>query len=247
MRIRKKCRNVGREYNPPCFASRAMTLNVQEAATLLGVSSDTLRRWARQGLLGMRLPSGDLQFRKPELERWAREHGLRLRAPATARAATSVTDELPLLSAMRRGGFVPRVTGADRFEALADLVRQAPLAGEVDRAQLLEQLVSRERLSSTGLGHGVALPHPRTPSAAFARESAVVVGFLERALDWEAVDQQPVHSVMLLLSPAPAAHLKVLSRVAFLLRDDGFCQMLAEHAGEDLVLAKVEELEPRQG
>ncbi len=227
-----------------------MSLDVRESARLLGVSPDTLRRWARQGLLGMRAPGGELRFERPELEAWARRQGLALREiPVAAPTWPKVDDAAarPFLTALGRGGVLEAVSGAEPAEVLASMVSRAELADCADRAALLEQLVARESLGTTGLGHGVALPHPRTPNPAFAAVPTVVLGLLEQPVDWKAVDGRPVHAAMLLLSPTPPEHLKVLSRAAFLLRDDPFCSLLAAGPVEAEILRAIDQLEPGQG
>lgn len=230
-----------------------MSLDVLASARMLGVSPDTLRRWARQGLLGMRAPGGDLHFERPELEAWARRNGLSLReVPAAASAegrleAPGSLDPRPLMGALQRGGIHRRLPVARRDEALAALVELAPLRPEADRGALLEQLLAREQLGSTGLGRGVALPHPRSPSSSFVVEPVLVLAGLAEPVDWAALDGLPVHSVILLLSPSPPAHLAVLARAAFLLRDEEFCGLLACGAGASELLARIDLLEPRQG
>lgn len=230
-----------------------MSLDVLASARMLGVSPDTLRRWARQGLLGMRAPGGELCFERPELEAWARRHGLSLREALAAPAAESSADSpgaidpRPFLGALQRGGIHRRIPAADRDEALATLVELAPLRPEADRGALLEQLLAREQLASTGLGRGVALPHPRSPGASFVLEPTLVLAGLAAPVDWAALDGLPVHSVILLLGPSPPAHLAVLARAAYLLRDEEFCRLLACGAGAGELLARVDLLEPRQG
>jgi PTS system nitrogen regulatory IIA component len=95
--------------------------------------------------------------------------------------------------------------------------KAAELCGQSERA-IQEVLQQRERLGSTGVGHGIAIPHGKLSRLSklfglFAR--------LERSIDFEALDGQPVDLVFLLLAPeaAGADHLKALARVARLLRD----------------------------
>ena len=95
--------------------------------------------------------------------------------------------------------------------------RAAELSGQGERT-ILEILQQREKLGSTGVGNGIAIPHGKLPKldrlfGLFAR--------LDRPIDFEALDDQPVDLVFLLLAPenAGADHLKALARVARLLRD----------------------------
>ena len=95
--------------------------------------------------------------------------------------------------------------------------RAAELSGQSERT-ILEILQQREKLGSTGVGNGIAIPHGKLPKldrlfGLFAR--------LDRPIDFEALDDAPVDLVFLLLAPenAGADHLKALARVARLLRD----------------------------
>ncbi len=228
-----------------------MPLTLDQAAEMLGVTAETMRRWARQGLLGARLPSGELRFEEAELRRWALRHGLQPRAPGTGPGRTAGGDEEtaagPLLAALRRGGVVGELPGGPAAEVLARLVERAPLAEGVDRARLLDELLAREALSSTALGGGVAMPHPRHPSPAFAARPRVCVAWLRPPADWRALDGQPVHTAFLLVSPGPREHLQVLSHLAFLFRDPAFCAFLAGPPSAEALLAEIEAREPRAG
>ena len=102
--------------------------------------------------------------------------------------------------------------------------RAAPLTGMNERT-IFETLLERERLGSTGIGRGTAVPHGRLANL------ARIVGLflrLEKPIDFEAVDDQPVDLVFLLLTPdaAGADHLKALARVSRLLRDRTICEKL---------------------
>jgi PTS system nitrogen regulatory IIA component len=216
-----------------------MELGLQDAARLLGVSAETVQRWARQGRLGVLRPSGDFQVGLEELRTWAAEQGLRLRESSAAVAPPS-----PLHAALGRGGVRDGVSGAGPDEVLADLVAAAPLAPGADRAAMLQQLRARENMASTGFGGGVALPHPRTPSRDFVSAPLVLIGLLARPVDWRALDGRPVHTAILLASPTPQEHLQILSRLAFLLRDARFCSALESRAAGPEILALAERLEP---
>lgn len=120
---------------------------------------------------------------------------------------------------------VASLRAATKKQCLQELARRAaPLVGR-DERRIFEVLLERERLGSTGIGSGVAVPHGRLaglmrPHGLFAR--------LEKPVDFEAIDSQPVDLVFLLLTPdsAGADHLKALARVSRLLRDRAICEKL---------------------
>src|SRR5690348_7420620 len=110
-------------------------------------------------------------------------------------------------------------------QAIQELAaRAADLTGQSEK-EILEILLQREKLGSTGVGSGVAIPHGKLPKLGrlfglFAR--------LERGIDFEALDGQPVDLIFLLLAPegAGADHLKALARIARLLRDQDVAKKL---------------------
>ncbi|HET9718091.1 MAG TPA: PTS IIA-like nitrogen regulatory protein PtsN [Pseudolabrys sp.] len=119
-------------------------------------------------------------------------------------------------------------------QAIQELAAHAAkLTGESEKA-ILEILLQREKLGSTAVGNGVAIPHGKMPRLGrlvglFAR--------LERAIDFEALDNQPVDLIFLLLAPeaAGADHLKALARVARQLRDPEIARRLRESRDADAI------------
>lgn len=93
--------------------------------------------------------------------------------------------------------------------------------------EIFDTLLEREQLGSTGLGNGIAIPHGKI--AGLAGVTAVFVR-LERPIDFDAVDDQPVDLAIMLLAPmgSGADHLKALSRVARILRDDRVVEALRD-------------------
>jgi PTS system nitrogen regulatory IIA component len=122
-------------------------------------------------------------------------------------------------------GVVPNLKVANKKQALQELAkRAAEVTGQYERA-IFDVLLERERLGTTGVGNGIAIPHGKLPQLTrlyglFAR--------LENPINFEAIDEQPVDLIFLLLAPeqAGADHLKALARVSRLLRDRGICEKL---------------------
>jgi PTS system nitrogen regulatory IIA component len=120
---------------------------------------------------------------------------------------------------------IARLRATSKKQALQDLARRASeLTGHPERA-IFSTLMKRERLGTTGVGNGIAIPHGKLPNlesmfGIFAR--------LENPIDFEAIDDRPVDLIFLLLAPeaAGADHLKALARVSRLLRDKRACEKL---------------------
>jgi PTS system nitrogen regulatory IIA component len=131
---------------------------------------------------------------------------------------------------------LPNLKAGNKKQALQELARKASeLTGQHERA-IFDVLLERERLGTTGVGHGIAIPHGKLSSldrvhGVFAR--------LERPIDFDAIDEQPVDLIFLLLAPeqAGADHLKALARVSRLLRDQSMCEKLRGAESGDAIYA----------
>jgi PTS system nitrogen regulatory IIA component len=141
---------------------------------------------------------------------------------------------MPLNDLVALNAIIPALKVTSKKQALQELAaRAAPLCGQNERA-IFEILVQREKLGSTAVGNGIAIPHGKMPNLAklfglFAR--------LDKPIDFESLDGQPVDLIFLLLAPegAGADHLKALARVARLLRDASTAHKLrASHDADAL-------------
>ena len=109
--------------------------------------------------------------------------------------------------------------------------------------RIFETLVERERLGTTGVGAGIAIPHGRM---AEAKTITGIFARLENGIDYEAVDSQPVDLVFMLLAPenAGADHLKALARVSRLLRDKATCEKLRAAKSAEALYAPARRADP---
>jgi PTS system nitrogen regulatory IIA component len=119
---------------------------------------------------------------------------------------------------------------------LAELAGKAAGLYKIDERKLFDRLLERERLGSTGIGGGIAIPHGRLttitkPHGLFAR--------LAHPVDFDAIDERPVDVVFLLVTPegAGADHLKALARVSRLLRDRSLVEKLRATEKADALYA----------
>jgi len=120
---------------------------------------------------------------------------------------------------------VARLRASGKKQVLQELAkRAAELTGLAERG-IFEALLERERLGTTGVGDGIAIPHGKL---ADLKRLQGLFARLETPVDFDAVDDQPVDLIFLLLAPegAGADHLKALARISRLLRDRAMCEKL---------------------
>jgi PTS system nitrogen regulatory IIA component len=125
---------------------------------------------------------------------------------------------------------------ASKKQVLQELARRAAHLVDLPERRIFDVLVERERLGSTGLGMGIAIPHGKL---AELRRLHGVFARLERPVDFAAVDDRPVDLVFALLAPenAGADHLKALARISRLLRSAAICEKLRGTDNADALYA----------
>ncbi len=133
-------------------------------------------------------------------------------------------------------GVVANLKATSKKQALQELSRRAAEITGLHERQVFDVLMERERLGTTGVGNGIAIPHGKL--AAFERLYGIFAR-LEKAVDFQAIDDRPVDLIFLLLAPeeAGADHLKALARVSRLLRDHDVCEKLRATQQKDALLA----------
>jgi nitrogen PTS system EIIA component len=143
---------------------------------------------------------------------------------------------MPLNDLVAPQAIIPALKVNNKKQALQEIAaRAAELTGRPER-EILDVLMQRERLGSTAIGNGIAIPHGKLPKlprlfGLFAR--------LDRPIDFEALDGQPVDLIFLLLAPenAGADHLKALARIARLLRDADVTRLLRDSSDREALYA----------
>ncbi|WP_306028201.1 PTS IIA-like nitrogen regulatory protein PtsN [Stappia sp. MMSF_3263] len=127
---------------------------------------------------------------------------------------------------------VPSLKANSKKQALQELAAKAAAVTGLPERDVFDTLLQRERLGSTGVGNGIAIPHGK-----LVRLDKLVGLFarLERPIDFDALDDQPVDLVFVLLAPegAGADHLKALARIARRMRDPGTVAKLRASSDAD--------------
>lgn len=219
-----------------------MELSLRDVARLLEVSEDVVTRWVRQRELRAVQIGGQYRVNKVELQEWAAARGLRISPELYAPAGQ--VDQLPSLhEALTRGQIHYDLQGTQRDEILQEVVRLPTIPPSIDRNLLFQLLLSREQLASTGIGAGIAIPHPREPLVVQISEPMVVLAFLKQPVDFDAIDSLPVRTLFVLLSPSVRVHLQMLSRLMCALHDELVRELLRERMPAQAILQRVAELE----
>jgi PTS system nitrogen regulatory IIA component len=216
-------------------------LSVRDVARLLAVAEKTVHRWVRDGEIPCYRLRGDVRFNRVELQEWAQERGHAVAPDLFG----DVTPDGPLSAALARGGIARALPGTTRDEVLDAVAALPGVPPEIDRRLLADVLRARERLGSTGLGHGLAIPHPRDPLVLHVTAPVLLLALLAQPVDFGAPDGQPVTTLFVILAPGVQDHLQTLSRLAFVLHDAEVLRLLAERAPDAALLDAIRVAERR--
>lgn len=220
-----------------------MDLTIHEVSRLLRLPVNTLERWVRQGKIPVYKSRDGYFFIERELRRWAQARGLVLSSSETHTSHHKESLGDSLTAAFKKGGVVYQVEDDTVSGVLRTLVDAAPLDDFINRDELFQKLIEREDLSSTGIGKGVAIPHPRSPLDNGPVEPGVTTCFLDTPVEYGGIDGVAVFVLFLILTPSTRVHLSILGKLSHFLRDPSFIEFLGKRPAADELLARVEAME----
>ena len=143
---------------------------------------------------------------------------------------------------IERGGIHYNVPGSTPKELLAGAVELLPPVPSLDPKELYREILEREALMSTGVGRGIALPHPRNPMLE-SEDPFVAIIFPVQPLDWNTHDGSKVHTVFLIVSSSAQQHLNTLSKINFLCQQEKFYSLIKARSSKEDVIAAIREAE----
>lgn len=133
-----------------------------------------------------------------------------------------------------QGGIIETSSAKSKKQALQELAARASDITDIDGREIFDTLLQRERLGSTGLGRGIAIPHVK-----FRNLKSMVCLFarLEKPIDFDSHDNEPVDLIFVLLAPEHASgdHLKALARISRLVREPTVLENLRSAKDKDAI------------
>ncbi|HOK95159.1 MAG TPA: PTS sugar transporter subunit IIA [Anaerohalosphaeraceae bacterium] len=220
-----------------------MQLTVRDVARLFAVSEKTVYRWLDQKTLPVYRVNNMYRFNRAELLEWAMANRINVSAELFSEPESADSPLQGLGQALRAGGIYYRVGGTDKASALRSVVELIHLPPEVDRQFLLNVLLAREEMASTGIGDGIAIPHVRNPIVLHVPQPTVSLCFLEKPIDFKAIDGRPVYCLFTIVSPTVRAHLHLLSRLSYALRDAALKHAIEIQASRDEIFSHIGRIE----
>ncbi|MFQ5731959.1 MAG: PTS sugar transporter subunit IIA [Planctomycetaceae bacterium] len=216
-----------------------MQFNIGDVARLFQVTEGTVIRWVQDENLPAELVDSEYRFDRTELLEWAVLKKMRFSPAMFDQVNGGAVREWSVADALMRGGISYRVRGGDRRSALRSVVDGLPLPASFDKDTLLQLFLARERLGTTAIGDGIAIPHPRVPVVLPVGAPLIHLALLDKGVDFGAPDGRPVTTVFAMVCPTVHDHLQLLAKLSLVLQDSRTRNVIAQHSSEDAILGAI--------
>lgn len=143
---------------------------------------------------------------------------------------------------IKRGGVLFDVEGKTPQQIYKNVCDKIKIPAEVTKEGVYAALCDRERVMSTAVGYGIALPHCRGTILKNNDDQQITVCYLKEPIDMNAPDARHVYVMFVLLTSNSQTHLQVLSQLASLFKDSNFKQLLEKHADADQLIKAAQEI-----
>lgn len=222
-----------------------MELTINDIVEIFAVSEETVNTWIEKKKMPYIKANEQYRFNYIELLDWALQKKISLTPEALSLGDRENCQSSVLYQAIKNGRIHYDVPGDNREEVLKAVVDLLPLPPKLNKKYLWQMLVSREKMMSTALGNGIAIPHVRNPVVLNLEHPFITLCFLKKPIDFKAVDGKPVFVLFILVSPSVKSHLTILSRLAYCLQNTKFQGYLQAKATQEEILAEIRILESK--
>jgi PTS system nitrogen regulatory IIA component len=209
----------------------------------LSVAESTVTRWIKHRGLPAQRVNGQYRFHRAEVLEWATANQVKFSLEMLDDLQIAEEPPPSLAAALEEGGIHYKVQDTSKERALRALVALLPLPEGVDRELILRLFLFREAAATTAIGNGIALPHVRNPIVLNVDRPLVTLCFLERPVDFAALDGKPVQVLFSMICPTTRSHLQIISRLSFALQDAAFQEVLQRQGPPEEVLREVRRIE----
>ena len=218
-----------------------MNLKIKDICDLLLVSEKTVYRWIKENKIPAYRINNQYRFNKAEINDWILKNKINVTEKILDLHVTR--NPVSLIELIKKGGVLYGVEGNDIKEILTKVIELIDLPSEVSKEAILSSLFEREDLMPTTVGNGLAFPHSRNPILADIEHENVSIIFLKNDLDYNSLDEIPIHTLFIILSANPKRHLEILSKLSFICQQNDFIELLKNRASKITLFQYIENKE----
>jgi PTS system nitrogen regulatory IIA component len=218
-------------------------INVKEVAKLLNVSEKKVYRLIAQDSVPHYKIGEEYRFNRVELLEWATHMGIKVSSETFEDTDKNHSTNSSIKDALKSGSINYNVEGKDKETVLRNVVKTIVLPDKFDPEFLLQVLLAREKMGSTGIGEGIAIPHVRNPVILNGTKPVIALCFLEHPIEFNSADGIPVTTLFTIISPTIRVHLQLLSHLSFVLQNPGFKTAIQNKAAPERIFEALENAE----
>ncbi|MBI9099832.1 MAG: PTS sugar transporter subunit IIA, partial [Spirochaetaceae bacterium] len=196
-------------------------LTMTELSAYLKLSEKTLQKMIRNSEIPCTKIANQWRFSRNMIDDWLRSRMEVIPKNDLSRLIEKEYDIVPLSRLIDEKSIIMNLQSQSKIGILTELADKAIENKLIsDKNYLIKKLIEREELTSTAIGNGIALPHLRRPSTEIINEPKIVIGISKNGIDYDSTDGNPTHIFFLILSDSEVVHLRILSKLSGILRND---------------------------
>jgi PTS system nitrogen regulatory IIA component len=222
-----------------------MDLEVKEVSQLLNVPESILLKWIQEGKMPAYYIQNRYRMNRAEIEDFLLKHALDEESEFTQDVAKTIGKlQFNLYRAINKGDVLADIPANSKASIIKETMKLMAPKLKLDPEILAEVFMQREKLAPTALGQGFAVPHARDfhlPS----QNDVVTVVFLNKPIEFDALDGEPVHTLFFLLASDDKQHLSLLAKIAHLVKNESMAKMLLKRPSKPELLETIKAFEAR--
>lgn len=197
-------------------------LTLAEVADYLKISDKTLLKMVNKKEIPCAKIANQWRFSRAMINDWLTSKMEVLPQNDLSRLIEKQYDFVPISRLIDEENIILNLESNDREGVINELADKAFSSKLISNISLFKRkLLEREEITSTAIGNGIAIPHTRIPSAEVVNEPKIVIGFSKKGIDFNSHDGDITSLFFLLISDSEAVHLRVLSRLSRILKEEG--------------------------
>jgi len=225
------------EYNDREIVQEDEIMTVAEVARYLKLSEKTILGMANKGEIPAAKIASQWRFRRRIVDDWLASRMKVLPQTDLARLVEAGADILPISRIAAEDFIIMDLEAGSKEQVLRQLVRPLVRSGIVaSEDAMVEKLMEREKMASTALGRGAAIPHLRHPEDNPAGQPDLVVGICREGTDFGSLDQRKTHLLFLLCTDSEVVHVRIMSKLAAILRQEDLVTRLIQSKTREEVM-----------
>lgn len=212
-----------------------MDLTLNDVAKLLQVSPSAILSWVEEGKIPSYQINDEYRFNRIEIEEWLWRYLEQDEQPLSLIESPIGLNHFIFYRALHKGLVLRDIEGDTKEEVIENTMAHVADKLNLNAETFTNLLLDREKLSPTAINHGVAIPHARDFLISEGYDVLVVV-FLKNPIDWNALDNEKIHTLFFLFACEDSRHLKLLGKIAYLCHQPEHLQMLKSRPDKPTLL-----------